>query len=205
SQWRHELDPDLTTPTMRMGSQDFYLFEVSLVRNGGTNEIRMPVKWFMRDGQVWADTWGLTHDSRTWVAHENDLLPLRPEDFLNSLPILNQTANTREIPDPGRIKGLYKKLGGELHPWKRPHGLDGNYWRSHAKGKHVYAFQIWLYCDDASGNVSKKWNKHISFLFTPAGLPHNQVHLEYHVQFLCTSNVAPPLEMLDGIAKQVST
>ncbi|KAF8985624.1 hypothetical protein BDQ17DRAFT_1260081, partial [Cyathus striatus] len=62
---------------------------------------------------------------------------------------------------------------------------------------------IWLYCDDTSGNTSKHWNKHNSFLFTAAGLSHDQVHLEYHVHFLCTSNTAPPLEMLDGIAEQI--
>ncbi|KAJ7232926.1 hypothetical protein C8J57DRAFT_1250282 [Mycena rebaudengoi] len=41
---------------------------------------------------------------------------------------------------------------------------------------------MWLYCDDTSGNLSKKWNEHNSFLFTPAALP---------------------LEMLDGILDQL--
>ncbi|KAH9941369.1 hypothetical protein B0H21DRAFT_780213 [Amylocystis lapponica] len=30
---------------------------------------------------------------------------------------------------------------------------------------------MWLYCDDTSGNSSKKWNKHNSILLTLAGLP----------------------------------
>ncbi|TFK20455.1 hypothetical protein FA15DRAFT_599637, partial [Coprinopsis marcescibilis] len=80
-----------------------------------------------------------------------------------------------------------------------------NRWRTQAQGRRVVAFPIWLYCDGTSGNTSKKWNNHDSFLFTPAGLPYNQAHLEYHVHFLCTSNIAPPLEMLDGIAKQIQT
>ncbi|KAI6017922.1 hypothetical protein EDC04DRAFT_2870045 [Pisolithus marmoratus] len=49
-----------------------------------------------------------------------------------------------------------------------------------------------------AGNLSKWWNKHNSFLFTPAGLPCIAVHQEYNVHFLCTSNIAPPLEMLDA-------
>ncbi|THU88786.1 hypothetical protein K435DRAFT_635318, partial [Dendrothele bispora CBS 962.96] len=53
-----------------------------------------------------------------------------------------------------------------------------NPWRTKAKGKRVLAFPIWLYCDDTSGNQSKKWNKHNSFLFTAAGLPRKYVHRE---------------------------
>ncbi|KAF9070032.1 hypothetical protein BDP27DRAFT_1420468 [Rhodocollybia butyracea] len=54
------------------------------------------------------------------------------------------------------------------------------------------------------GNVSKRWNKHNSFLFTPAGLPREESSKEYNIHFLSTSNTAPPLEMLDGIADQIS-
>jgi len=58
---------------------------------------------------------------------------------------------------------------------------------------------MWLYCDDTSGNVSKKWNKNNSFLMTAAGLPCHFAQMEYNVHFLSTSNIALPLEMLDGI------
>ncbi len=58
---------------------------------------------------------------------------------------------------------------------------------------------MWLYCDDTSGNMSKKWNKHNSWLFTAAGLPRALAHQEANVHFLSTSNTAPPLEMLHGI------
>lgn len=76
-----------------------------------------------------------------------------------------------------------------------------NPWRIKAQGRRVLSFMMWLYCDDTSGNVSKKWNKHNSFLFTAAGLPREHVHQEYNVHFLCTSNLAPPLEMLDGVVE----
>jgi hypothetical protein len=65
------------------------------------------------------------------------------------------------------------------------------------------AFPIWLYCDDTSGNRSKKWNKHHSWLFTAAGLPRRHVHRESNVHFLGTSNVASAMEMLDGVASQI--
>lgn len=78
-----------------------------------------------------------------------------------------------------------------------------NRWRKLARGHRVHAFPVWLFCDDTSGNISKKWNKHNSFLFTAAGLPRRLVQQEYNVHFLATSNTAPPLEMLDGIAEQL--
>jgi len=65
------------------------------------------------------------------------------------------------------------------------------------------AMPIWLYCDDTSGNVSKKWNEHNSFLFQLAGLLHTHLGKEYNVHFLSTSNLAPPLEMLDGVVNQL--
>jgi hypothetical protein len=70
-------------------------------------------------------------------------------------------------------------------------------------GARIMAFPIWLYCDDTSGNLSKKWNAHNSFLFTPAGLPCSESQKEYNVHFLCTLNTALPLEMLDGIVDQI--
>ncbi|KAJ6569934.1 hypothetical protein B0H10DRAFT_1694933, partial [Mycena sp. CBHHK59/15] len=78
-----------------------------------------------------------------------------------------------------------------------------NRWRKQATGHRVVAFPVWLYCDDTSGNTSKKWNKHNSFLFTAAGLPRKFVHQESNIHFLSTSNIAPPLEMLDGIIDQL--
>ena len=64
-------------------------------------------------------------------------------------------------------------------------------------------FPIWMYCDDTSGNLSKKWNEHNSFLFTAAGLPRTEAQKEFNIHFLSTSNIAPPLEMLDGIVEQL--
>lgn len=88
--------------------------------------------------------------------------------------------------------------GSWLPPTKRDFT---NPWRVKANGRRVLSFLMWLYCDDTSGNVSKKWNKHNSFLFTAAGLPRSHTHQEYNVHFLATSNLAPPLEMLDGIVE----
>ncbi|KAF8156763.1 hypothetical protein B0H34DRAFT_783108 [Crassisporium funariophilum] len=91
---------------------------------------------------------------------------------------------------------------GGLTAWSRP---AKNQWCLRSNGHRVLALPLWLYCDDTSGNQSKKWNKHNSFLFTLAGLPRRLVHRESNIHFLSTSNLAPPLEMLDGIVEQLET
>ncbi|KAK7007081.1 hypothetical protein R3P38DRAFT_3325555 [Favolaschia claudopus] len=91
----------------------------------------------------------------------------------------------------------------ESHPWNYTNPTEGNRWRVKANGSRVVVFPMWVYCDDTSGNVSKKWNEHNSFLMTPAGLPRAEAQKEYNIHFLCTSNLAQPLEMLDGIVEQL--
>lgn len=86
--------------------------------------------------------------------------------------------------------------GIRTKPWNRP---AVNVWRTRAKGKWVLAAPVWLYCDDTSGNTSKKWNKHNSILFTLAGLPRSHVQLFYNVHFIATSNIASPLEMAEYV------
>ncbi|KZV99556.1 hypothetical protein EXIGLDRAFT_668241 [Exidia glandulosa HHB12029] len=71
-----------------------------------------------------------------------------------------------------------------------------NPWREKANGLRVLAVPLGAYGDDTSGNVSKKWNKHVSFLYLLAGLPREFLHLAYHIHFFSTSNVAKTLEML---------
>ena len=105
------------------------------------------------------------------------------------------------------ITGIEKtcQTGVSLEAWTLTNPHEGNRWRVLADGARVVSFPIWLYCDDTSGNLSKRWNKHNSnsFLFTPAGLPRVAVHQEYNIHFFCTSNTAPPLEMLDGFVNQL--
>ena len=87
--------------------------------------------------------------------------------------------------------------------WKFTNPVLGNQWRELAKGHRTLCFPIWLYCDDTSGNLSKKWNEHNSFLFMPAGHPRSESQKEYNIHFLSTSNIAPPLEMMDGTVDQL--
>jgi hypothetical protein len=98
---------------------------------------------------------------------------------------------------------IFNPITNTREPWTFTDPKIGNRWRALAQGSRVAAFPIWLYCDDTSGNVSKKWNEHNSFLFTAACLPRTEAQKEFNVHFLSTSNLAPPLEMLDGVVDQL--
>jgi hypothetical protein len=87
-----------------------------------------------------------------------------------------------------------------LKTWDEP---VPNPWRTKAAGRRVLAAPIFLWCDDTSGNQSKRWNKHISFLFTFAGLPKSLASLAYNIHFLATFNIASPLEMLSKILEEL--
>ncbi|EPS96427.1 hypothetical protein FOMPIDRAFT_1088937, partial [Fomitopsis schrenkii] len=67
-----------------------------------------------------------------------------------------------------------------------------NPWREKAQGKHVHSLPVWLYCDDTSGNASKKWNKHNSILLA---------QLLYNIHFVSMSNIASPLEMMESLVE----
>ncbi|OAV86637.1 hypothetical protein PTTG_29796, partial [Puccinia triticina 1-1 BBBD Race 1] len=91
-------------------------------------------------------------------------------------------------------------------------GEKGNYsaidlpneWRKKSDGRIIRHVPIALYCDDTSGNQSKKWNKHISYYFTLAGLPPRVSNQQYNCHFLSTSNTAGPLELADQIVDELN-
>lgn len=222
SHWREEVDPDRLTPMAIIHQQHFFVYEPCLLQDGTAC---MPTRWFYRNKVLVAQAWKLRAVSRElssgWIVEEFDQIEVSQDLFLVGFETWNSSHSTAGLPSVSQIFGkslmqlssfslvLIFGIGsltspdGSLSPWTRTDPAIGNRWRALANGARVYAFPIWLYCDDTSGNLSKKWNKHNSFLFTPAGLPRAHVHREYNVHFLCTSNLAPPLEMLDGVVDQL--
>lgn len=70
-----------------------------------------------------------------------------------------------------------------------------NPWRVRAQGSIIRSVPVALYSDDTSGNVSKKWNKHMSFYLTLGGLQPKLTNQEYYIEPMCTSNTASALEL----------
>ncbi|RDB18364.1 hypothetical protein Hypma_000365 [Hypsizygus marmoreus] len=209
--WLRDMDPTLATPMIRVGNQDFYVFEPTKLRDGS---VVVPERWFTRKyrGQdvFFAKAWRTRsmvdeQGPKGYVVLEHDTVDVSMAELLLSMPHLAQTYVSDNVPDPRYIIGVEKANGSGISPWTLTNPVLGNRYREVAKGHRVVSFMMWLYCDDTSGNVSKKWNKHNSFLFTPAGLPRSMAQQETNIHFLSTSNIAPPLEMLDGIVSQLET
>jgi hypothetical protein len=75
--------------------------------------------------------------------------------------------------------------------------------RIQAADKIVKMVPLNLYSDDTSGNRSKKWNKHESWLLSLSGLPFNETQSLYHVRFISTSNIAGALEQAEGVVQSI--
>ncbi|KAH9808615.1 hypothetical protein DFH28DRAFT_1087321 [Melampsora americana] len=78
-----------------------------------------------------------------------------------------------------------------------------NPWRIKAQGKIICHIPFTIYSDDTSGNVSKKFNKHMSIYFTLLGLDPEWSNQEYNTHFLATSNCASALELFDQVVNEI--
>ncbi|KAJ3933723.1 MAG: hypothetical protein NXY57DRAFT_1060372, partial [Lentinula lateritia] len=196
AQWLHEVPDEDLGPMARLGppgrSHDYY---------------------FKRQGKLYAKCWKLKANvrqdgSKGWNVIKGDgEFVVNEDEFLLCFTQLveGQRDLYKDVVNVTHIDGILDMTTTPptLMEWKLTDPLVGNKWRQKANGAECLSFPIWLYCDDTSGNTSKRWNAHNSFLFTAAGLPRSEISKEYNVHFLATSNSAPTLEMLDGIADQL--
>ncbi|KAJ6503838.1 hypothetical protein C8R45DRAFT_894926 [Mycena sanguinolenta] len=203
--WLKEIPDEQTTPMLRIQGDDYFIHEPAMLCNGA---FCIPTRWFVKAGEYYANCWEIspvTTDKgsgwRVLIKSETSVVPA--SDFLKNFPAFQRDAVHYGVPDPTCIIDVFDEASNAHKPWTHTDPKVGNSWRVQAKGHRVFRFPLWVYCDDTSGNVSKKWNEHNSFLVTPAGLPRSEAQKEYNIHFLCTSNIAPLLEMLDGVVDQL--
>ncbi|KAJ7686893.1 hypothetical protein B0H14DRAFT_2307407, partial [Mycena olivaceomarginata] len=206
AKWKEEVDGNISGPMARgNGGKDYYVEEVCFAKLDDAGAIGpvMPMRWFTRrNGRLLS------------IAHQLHLTPSRSafiidgraaacleipleNYFLNILDLEEPDCQSRyNVPPPSSISGVLHDPALPLDPWEQP---TVNKWRLKAKGRCVHSVPLWTYCDDTSGNVSKKWNKHNSILFTLAGLPRALTQMLYNIHFIATSNLSPPLEMIEAV------
>ncbi|KAJ3897332.1 hypothetical protein F5879DRAFT_814024, partial [Lentinula edodes] len=209
--WHKEINANLAGPMVRHDHKDYFVNEPALVRNpqSDTTSLVLPTRWFLRNHEIWARVQylyrnpggdSLLIDMRSG---ECDEIPLN--SFFASYVDIKDNYHHFGIPDPDTIIGVARS--GDWSPESLR--IDEcqiecpNPWRKIAAGKRVIPVPIWFYCDDTSGNVSKKWNKHNSLLFTLAGLAPEKIHLLYNIHFLATSNTTSPLEMVEKLVEMI--
>ncbi|KAH9023715.1 hypothetical protein EDB85DRAFT_1849591, partial [Lactarius pseudohatsudake] len=202
--WHDNADPTVVTPMAVINGLHFFVHEPCFLANG---RAIMPYRWFLRGDSILANAWPLRAGDRAgWVVEEYTTIVVPQDEFLIPFNTWDSSQFASGLPSARNTQchiGSILQPDGDVVPWSRTQPSVGNRWRVRASGAYVYCFPIWLYCDDVSSNQSKKWNKHYSFLFSPAGLPRAQFQKEYNVHFLCTSNLASPLEMMDRIVEQL--
>ncbi|RDX43344.1 hypothetical protein OH76DRAFT_1206029 [Lentinus brumalis] len=211
SKWRYEVNGSLAGPMVRDDNgKDYFVDEPALAKVDGLGTIPViPARWFTRSGTMYALAHILhVNHSRpdTFIVDARESIELPFVDFVVPYPELAADHVHYNLPHPSNVSTIVRRVqAGENIASPTPevvHDINiplPHPWRVLAQGKRVLTLPIWFYCDDTSGNVSKKWNKHNSLLFTLAGLPRDQAQLPYNIQFLGTSNIASPLEMFDEV------
>ncbi|KAJ7480506.1 hypothetical protein B0H11DRAFT_2157896 [Mycena galericulata] len=189
TKWKTEVDGNISGPMARgNGGKDYFVEEVCFARVNGAEGVGpvMPMRWFTRNGEILS------------IAHPLHLTPSKSafvidgrEDTCVEIPLANYFLNALDLDDPD----CQARYG-----WNQP---AFNEWRLKGNGRRVHSVPLWSYCDDTSGNVSKKWNKHNSILFTLAGLPRALTQMLYNIHFIATSNLAPPLEMIEAVVSML--
>lgn len=106
ARWLTELDPDLATPMLRQGHNDFYTLEPTLL-NGG--QVCMPFRWFTRGSAVFARAWAMVQvpNSCGWLVLKYHEFDVCAEDLLLPYPNLKATFSSHQIYDPSHIVGTY--------------------------------------------------------------------------------------------------
>ncbi|KAG8725629.1 hypothetical protein FRC09_000016 [Ceratobasidium sp. 395] len=208
SKWREEVDGSLASPMARVYTknkesyQDYFVNEPALARLDGKDVPVLVTRWLTRNKTLVANTHRLIplSDRDGYAIDGQDCLEVPEEDFLLALPTFRVVHSQYNLPHPDKVLAMWPngEPSSEV-PWAE---TSENPWRARAGGKEVIAVPILGYCDDTSGNMSKKWNKHNSYLFVLAGLPKEDIHSPFHVHFLATSNIASPLEMLEAISRE---
>ncbi|EFP89843.2 uncharacterized protein PGTG_15799 [Puccinia graminis f. sp. tritici CRL 75-36-700-3] len=205
--WLKELGPNTRAPMVRHGCRDFYLHELVQLKS---SLIVVPEFFCELDGEMYA----LCQTPEIEICNETGqlLFKITKNPPFDS-PKLSRIAVAEfgvEYPsmtvDGG---GLMSDLCGnrlyELGTESEVIGPIFNRWRLKAAGRVIRHMPICLYADDTSGNSSKKWNKHISYYFTLAGLPPKLTNQHFNCHFLSTSNSAGAMELAEGIVDELIT
>ncbi|KAA1125883.1 hypothetical protein PGTUg99_014867 [Puccinia graminis f. sp. tritici] len=203
--WLKELAPELRVQMIASRSKHYYIYEPALERTG---RMVVPVFFYKSGSGMYAKC------AIPEVVHTNfppSVTIHIPQDLVfDSDALIDLNVLELDQPYPEIMFGNNRPLAElcshrmlDLNDPPVAHNLP-NPWRTKAQGKVIRHMPINLYADDTSGNVSKKWNRHISFYFTLAGLPPKLSNMQYNCHFLSTSNEAGVLELGEQIVEEIN-
>ncbi|KAG8684097.1 hypothetical protein FRC09_015621, partial [Ceratobasidium sp. 395] len=175
----------LLTPMFRYNNKIYYVNEL-VCRKA---DWFLPQRWILHgeSKNPWAI--GLRIDIRPAGLHvlSDNQVAVPMSTFWFSYPELEAQ---NELPEFDALSTHYRS--------QMPHPL-----RSLAGKRPVYSIPLIIFMDDASGNISKLWNKHYCGYVSDAALPREVLHGESNVQFVLASPHASPLELMQGIKDDI--
>lgn len=102
------MDPDLLTPMIRKGNQDFYTLEPIILSD---QTYCIPTRWFRRADVVFARAWRIHPVQRNkgdgWIVHAYDDFEVPASQMVVSFPYFCDSFHQRHLPDPRNIVGKY--------------------------------------------------------------------------------------------------
>ncbi|KAF8595169.1 hypothetical protein BDV93DRAFT_576227 [Ceratobasidium sp. AG-I] len=178
--------PDhLLTPMVRTSKNLYYVNE--LVKR--KSDWFLPLRWFLQGGNQDLFAFGYRVKQTEFGLHVcSDTRAAVPvSTFCKSYPELKAAGSVPLFDD--RSKQFETRI---------PHPL-----RKIAGKRPVYSIPLIIFVDDASGNVSKQWNKHHCCYISNGALPREVLQAESNVRFVTTSPHASPLELLGGVKDNI--
>ncbi|KAH9811554.1 hypothetical protein DFH28DRAFT_1178981 [Melampsora americana] len=205
--WHEDYPPDLCVQMISSNNVHYYIYEPVQLQ---TQHLVVPVFFFQQNGCLMARC--LPAVVKSDPSHSANLKVIIPEDcafdseMLFTIPCQEfwNTFGDIEIENGVPLQRLCGNYMYHSEHETNPCYPIENPWRSRAQGKIIRHVPLALYSDDTSGNVSKKWNKHMSIYFTLAGLPPNLSNQEFNIHFLATSNCATALELFDQVVDDLN-
>ncbi|KAH9815821.1 hypothetical protein DFH28DRAFT_927727 [Melampsora americana] len=170
----------------------------------------VPVFFFQQSGKIYAKCLKASIVSQGDNSSNIKIIVNKDQNF-DSLLLITVDMDTigATFIDSKDSKGILLKgrYGGVMYQ----HDGDGyceiplpNPWRIKSNGEVIRHVPLTIYSDDTSGNVSKKWNKHMSYYFTLLGLPPGMTNQEYNIHFLSTLNKAGALELGENLVTELN-
>lgn len=109
TRWLHKAPNDQLTPMVRLGLQDFYIHEPTMLRDG---RCCIPVRWFIEGDVLFAKCWEMipvsTDADQGWRVIQHAEFIVSQNNLLKNFPELCEDAESKySLPHPSRITGAY--------------------------------------------------------------------------------------------------
>jgi hypothetical protein len=107
SRWLHELQPEETSPMIRVKNTDYYIFEPTMLSDGS---VCLPTSWFTRGDTFFAEALlmqnGMINQTKGWFVVEDREIEISQNELLKNFHQLGEDAERYNVPHPSVIFGM---------------------------------------------------------------------------------------------------